>query len=84
VDILGAVWYMRWAIVAYACTFNEAIVVVPLAQGVWQCRHKGERSMPKLAKVIIIIINCAWLAPLTGGVYIIVGVIGVIAVLGEN
>jgi len=40
--------------------------------------------MPKLAKVIIIIINCAWLAPLTGGVYIIVGVIGVIAVLGEN
>lgn len=39
--------------------------------------------MSKGAKVGIIAINCIWLSPFTGGVSIIVGIIGIIAVLGE-
>jgi len=39
--------------------------------------------MSKGAKVLIIAINCLWLSPLTGGVSMIVGIIGIIAVLGE-
>ncbi len=39
--------------------------------------------MSKAVKVGIIAINCIWLSPLTGGVSIIVGIIGIIMVLGE-
>lgn len=40
--------------------------------------------MSKWAQAVIIVINCLWLAPLTGGVSLIVGVIGLIMVLGDR
>jgi len=40
--------------------------------------------MSKGAQAVIIIINCLWLAPLTGGVSLIVGVIALVMVLGDK
>lgn len=36
------------------------------------------------AQVVIVIVNCVWLAPITGGVSLIVGIIGVVIVLGDR
>jgi hypothetical protein len=40
--------------------------------------------MSKAAQAAVIVINCLWLAPLTGGVSLVVGLIGLIVVLGDR
>lgn len=40
--------------------------------------------MSKGTKIAVIIINCLWLAPFTGGVSLAVGVIGILMVASES
>lgn len=40
--------------------------------------------MSKAAQVVIVIINALWLAPVTGGVSVVVGVIALIMIAGDR
>jgi len=40
--------------------------------------------MSKGAQVAIVVINCLWLAPFTGGISIVVGIVGVLMLASDR